>query len=799
MNPLPPSLPSAFMPQEVHLRDYLGVIFRRRKTFLQVCSAVFIGVVLYTFLVKPVYEASATLHVKEEKGKEGLLGELGLSTANPVDAELEILKSRTNAEQVVKRLHLDWQITKKSEGLAFKLLDFSSLARNPSYEIELTGPGAFTVRDDDGNIVGRGETGQLVRSKGVTLLLNILRGKAGDRFRVTLLPFNDTVEELREVITAREIGRKTSIIRLASTSTNPVEARDVVNTLVQAYLEQAISFKTEEAGRTVNFVEDQLEGLRGELDNSEKNLQTYKSSAGVVKLDTEAEELVKKLSETEKARAGVSLQKKQVEFALDALKDSMRRGVTYSPAILRDDPLGAGMAAKLTDLEVQKRALLNDYTEQHPAVKALSGQIEELQRKIQATFETSLKDLTKQERTVTQQIAGYEAELKRLPEAERDLARLTRLSKVNADIYTFLLHKHEEARIAKAATIGSINIVDPAIVPDRPLKPQKGMNLILGLLAGCMLGIGLAFFQEYLDDTIKDAEEAKRIMGLPLMAEIPYIPRRETAGGDEDAISLVTRREPKSQVAEAFRSLRTSLHFSVVNREKKILLVTSTFPNEGKSVISANLTHTLSQTGARVLLIDCDLRRSSLHVKFGLSQVPGLTELLTGDTTFAQTLHDTGISGIDLITAGTSPPNPSELLGSEAMRQFLQLHREEYDHIVIDAPPVLAVTDAPVLTALADLVVVVMEAGRVPIRAARHMREMLVSVHAPLAGLVLNDKTAKGEAYGYYGGRYSQYDRHRYGYGYGYYSDEEPAPAKKVSWWNSFRRTRPQGKGRGVR
>lgn len=784
---IPTSQSNPLRPQQEDIFEYIAVIMRRWKTFVAAFLAVFICVALYTCMMKPVYEATATLHVKEDKGKGGLLGELALNTSNPVNAELEILKSRTNAEQVVKRLHLDWQVSKMSDGLSFRIVAFSSTAKDPVYEIKLNSDGIFKVKDSNGNIVGEGQSGQLIKGANFTLLLNDVKGEKGDKFTLKQLPFDDVVSVLRNGIKAVEVGRMTSVIKVSYNSTDPVMARDVVNTLIQSYLEQNISFKAEEASRTVNFVEDQIQGLRKDLDNSEKDLQVYKSSTGVVSLDNEARELIQKISEMEKARADVILQKKQIEFALDSLKTSMRKGTIYSPAIMRDDPLVASMASKLSELEVQKKALRNDYTENHPAVKTIQGQIEEIQRKIRSTYETNLNNLAKQQSNVTHELSLYEKRMRSLPEAERDLARLTRISSVNAGIYTFMLQKHEEARIAKASTISNIDIVDQAIAPSHPVKPKKAQNLLLGLLFGCMLGIGLVFFQEYLDDTIKDAEEAKRVMGLPLLGVIPHINGRDpkatgTIPKDEP---LVTQSEPKSAVAESFRSLRTNLHFTAINKQKKIMLFTSTFQGEGKSAITANEAVVISQTGARVLIIDCDLRRSSLHQKFGHSKTPGLSEILTGDTTFEKAKHITGISGLDLITAGTTPPNPSELLGSEEMRQLLLNQRENYDYILIDAPPVLAVTDAPVLATISDIVILIMEAGRVPIKAAQHMRETLTTLQASFAGLIINDKTGKGESYGYYGSRYYRYGRrYGYGYGYGYYSDEPKTNGKKTTWNN---------------
>jgi len=568
-------------------------------------------------------------------------------------------------------------------------------------------------------------------------------------------------------------------------------ASAMVNTLVQAYLEQTLSFRTEEAGNTVKFVEDQLKGTREELDRSEQNLQTYKSTSGMVKLDAEAEELVRKLSEVEKERASVTLQRNQVEFALEALKNARRKGGVYSPAAFKDDPLIGTMAAKLTELEMQRRALVAENTERHPQVKAVQGQIDQLQRKIQSTFETARLNLTKQESSIKQQIAEYEARLGKLPEAERTQARLMRHSKVNADIYTFLLQKHEEARIAKASTISNINIVDPAIVPEYPVKPQKSRNLLLGLLVGLMVGAGAAFFVDHLDDTIKDEEEAKRALGWPLLAMIPSIEGAAKGSGPAD---LVVQTNPKSSSAEAFRGLRTAVHFSSLKRDCKVVMITSSFPGEGKTTVAANLALTFAQSGNRVLLVDCDLRRPGLHKIFGHSRNPGVTEVLAGDASLAKALHTTGIDNIALLTAGIIPPNPAELLCSDRMRDLLTRLRASYDMVILDAPPVVPVTDAPLLTALTDLVVVVVETGRIPANAAKRMKELLQSVRAPVAGFVLNDRTSLfSDTYGYYGkGHYGR----RY-YGYAYYGADDPTTEKhrKKPWWKKLRKQRQEARG----
>jgi len=764
-------------PQEVHLSDYIRVILRRRKTFFLSFGVVFVGVLLYTIIMKPVYEATATLNIKDEKAKSGVLGELSLlASSSPVDAEIEIIKSRTIAEEVVERLHLDWNVMTTEGEAVCRLAEFSDAASGHVYELEITGPAGYLLREDSGALIGQGVVGQRFKAGGVTLLVTEQRGAKGDTCRLERRDFNATVASLRTNVKVSEVGKKTNIVRIAYSSNDPVRARDVVNTLVQAYLDQTIAFKTEEASRTVAFVEGQLKGVRQDLDKAETDLQGYKATAGVVKLDTEAEELIKKFSDSEKERAGVNLQKKQIEFALSSLKESARKGVAYSPAVMSDDPLVAGMAAKLADLEVQKQALLPEYTKDHPQVRAIQGQIDELQRKIRATYETAQKNLTKREGDIAKRLGDYEMKLKQLPAAERELARFLRIAKVNADIYTFLLQKHEEARIAQASTISNIKIVDPAITPDKPVKPQKKKNVLLGLLVGLMLGVGLAFFHDYMDDTIKDGEEAKRLLGWPLLGIIPYI-QTETEEGLRCDANLISHQKPKSAAAEAFRSLRTSLHYSSARKQRKVILVTSSFPGEGKTTISANLAEIFSQTGARVLLIGCDLRRPTLHQIFGFARTPGLTELLAGDCQLSEALHQTGINALDFINAGTVPPNPAELLGSEEMAAILTELRGEYDYIILDAPPTLAVSDTPILAACCDAVVVLMEVGRIPAKVASRLREILNAADVPIAGLVINDKAGRGEHYGYYG----------YNYG-GYYGDEEGKPLVRTPLWRRLLR-----------
>jgi tyrosine-protein kinase Etk/Wzc len=270
---------------------------------------------------------------------------------------------------------------------------------------------------------------------------------------------------------------------------------------------------------------------------------------------------------------------------------------------------------------------------------------------------------------------------------------------------------------------------------------------------------------------------------------IPAIDIEEESGAHDRTARLVVMKKPKSSVAEAFRGLRTAIHFSSLRRDSKVIMITSSFPGEGKTTIAANLALTFAQAGNRVIMVDCDLRRPSLNTIFGHSRTPGITEVLAGDTRLADALHVTDLPNISLLSAGTIPPNPAELLCSDSMRDLLKGLRDSYDMVIIDAPPVIPVTDAPLLTAFTDMVVVVVESGRIPLKAAQRMKELLQSVQAPIAGFILNDRTSLySETYGYYGKGYygkGYYGRRYYGYSY-YGTDEQKDTRPKKSWWRKL-------------
>ena len=303
----------------INIFDYIAVMIRRWKIIAFALLIVLIIVAFKTFTMKPIYEAYSTVHINQNNTTIMQMTPIyWRDTTAEMNTEIQIMKSRSVAEKVAQRLHSNWQVSDKSDGLTFKILEFTSTAKKPFYRIKLTSADAYEMNDENGKLVGHGQSGILMIKDGLSLLINDIKGKNGDSFELNLLPLEDAASQIQGGFNASLYGKDINIIKTSYMSTDPVVARDMLNTFVQAYIEQTIVSRTEESSRTVSFIDDQIKNLRGNLDTAEKDLQSYKSKTGMVKLDDEAQVLINKISEMEKKRTEATLQKKQLEFARNA-------------------------------------------------------------------------------------------------------------------------------------------------------------------------------------------------------------------------------------------------------------------------------------------------------------------------------------------------------------------------------------------------------------------------------------------------------------------------------------------------
>jgi tyrosine-protein kinase Etk/Wzc len=406
----------------------------------------------------------------------------------------------------------------------------------------------------------------------------------------------------------------------------------------------------------------------------------------------------------------------------------------------------------LAQKEVERRSLLEERTDRDPAVLVLSAAIDDLRRKIEQVLANTARALEGRRASLTKVLGEYNEQLAGLPGIEKDLAALTRTSDVNANIYKFLLEKHEEARIAKAATVGNIRVIDYAVTPTVPVRPKTKLNLLLGLITGLILAAVVAFVLEYVDDSLKTLSEVERLVGQPIYGVVPRITVED---GQGPSSILVTRTNPKSPISEAFRTLRTNIQFADPDRRLHSLLVTSAGPSEGKSTIVTNLAITLADLAIPTLLIDCDLRKPNLHNLLTAPRDPGLTSVIMGEIPWREAIQPTAVTNLSFLPSGPIPPNPTELLGSRPMREMIEAARQEFPMILLDSPPVVAVTDAALLSSVVDATLLVVEVGRSRAQAVNRAVDLLQNVQARLLGVVANHVAASGFRYDY--GYYSYY------------------------------------------
>jgi tyrosine-protein kinase Etk/Wzc len=363
----------------------------------------------------------------------------------------------------------------------------------------------------------------------------------------------------------------------------------------------------------------------------------------------------------------------------------------------------------------------------------LNGEIEELKSRIGAALDNVARTLKSKMDTSAQLIAKYEGELRGLPQAERELAALTRKTMVTGELYSFLLKKHEEMRIAQAGIVGNLRIVEQPVTPLLPVAPKKTRITALGLLTGLILGIGLTFLAESMDDTVKGAAKLERQFGLPVFGEIPSVIKSRPG----ETPLLLSGSEPLN-LEESFNTLATNLRFIGARSGLKRILFASSDTGEGKTTCMVNLGYTLATRGARVLLIDCDLRRPSLHRILGVREQPGLSQVLVSGNSWREAVIRARKAKIDVLPAGPIPPNQAELLDGDAFAQLLSSAAEAYDYVLLDVPPVLAFSDAAIVSTRVDGVFVIAAAGRTRSPALERTLALLRNVQAPIRGAIVN-------------------------------------------------------------
>lgn len=675
---------------------------------------------LYLRVTPKVYSVDAMVQVEESKGTSAaLLGDLSKVAGeqkSPADPEIEILKSRLVLGQVIRNLNLDIKIIDKNNSILNKFIAGNGEALDYKHDSVL-------YHDDDGSLLIRQlDVPQRYLDKPLELKLknqstfelifndvvvftgalnkpNNQQTKDG-LWQVNLNLQGDTNKQkfvlVRQAITTAvnsfnndyavaEKGKMTGVVGLSYNGTDKNLITQVLNNVLTVYHEQNIERKSLESKQTLAFLDKQLPELRKQLEDSEIKFNQFREKYKTVDVNAESELLLKQNIDLEKLK--IDLQQKQAE-----------------------------LSAK--------------YTNDHPLIRQIDAQVTEINKKL----------------------AELNNRLTQLPETQRLYLQLYRDVKVNTELYTTLLNSYQQLKIAKAGEIGNVRIIDTAVEPVYPIKPRSLIILALSIFVGGFIGVLIALIKNILRTGIKDSAQIENELDLPVYATVPRSPVQETRMQilkKKKSIPVLAIKNSDDIAIESLRSIRTTIHFALANAKNNVIAIAGPAPEVGKSFISTNLATIFAQSDKRILLIDADLRRGYLHKYFNQETSPGLAEYLNGLNDLPQAIHTSQVPNLDIMTRGKSPANPAELLGSSKFKEMLEKLSDMYDYILIDTPPVLAVTDGIIVSQYAGVNLIVARYAKTQIKELELTISRFEQAGSKVNGFILNDIQRGSNSYGY--------------------------------------------------
>ncbi|QAS41384.1 polysaccharide biosynthesis tyrosine autokinase [Acinetobacter baumannii] len=687
---------------------------------------------LYLRVTPDTYSVDALVQVEDSKGASAaLLGDLSqmIEQKSPAQAEIEILKSRLVLGSVIKDLHLNIQVSSTENTFTHRLLSDTDYKTEYAKKSVLFKDGlkSFDIRQFeipayylDKNLlldfdkqslrltdpdteeviltVPLNQANSVTGPYGLWKVAIFTKDQFDSTYNIKKLSLPLAIKSISSDYSVEEKGKLTGILGLSYQGQDQEHITKVLNAILATYSAQNIERRSAESAQTLKFLDEQLPDLKKQLDDAERQFNKFRQQYNTVDVTKESELYLTQSITLETKKA--ELEQKQAE-----------------------------MAAK--------------YTAEHPAMREINGQLT----------------------AINKQIGELNSTLKQLPDVQRQYLQLYREVEVKTQLYTALLNSYQQLRIAKAGEIGNVRIVDTAVEPVEPIKPKKLLVLILSVLAGGFIGTLIALLRNMLRTGIKDSGQIENELDLPVYATVPRSPIQESLIKilkKKKSIPILAVKNSDDIAIESLRSIRTAIHFALANAKNNIIMIAGPSPEVGKSFISTNLATIFAQGDKRVLLIDADMRRDYMHKYFDVDVKPGLSELLSGQVDLQKVLHKTQVANLDVITRGKSPTNPSEILSSNQFKELLEQLQSQYDHIIIDTPPVLAVTDGIIISQYTGVNLIVARYAK------SQMKELELTVNrfeqagVKVNGFILNDIQRASAGYGY-----------GYNYAYAYKAQKE--------------------------
>lgn len=716
--------------QETTLLDYWRMINKRGRLILLVALVVFSLVAIVTLKMTRKYEAIGRIMVSRDNGdviadqltqQAGGGGGGGGDLNTEIETQANIVQSDSLALSVIQQMHL------------YQEPDFAGKYAKANYDGGVTPLG--TPPDMDPRLQEQ--------------MLKIFKGDVS----VVEVP-------------------NTRIIEIHFFSPNPKLAADVAEQIAVTLEQRGTQARYDATTSATQWLGTELNDLKHQVEQSEQDLVEYQKKAGIVGLDDKQNTIMTRLDDLNHALTLVENDRatKEANFqSIQSQKPELSAAVPATSQIYK-------LREQETDLKGQYAQAMAQFGDQYPKAVAIANQLKELQsaiaeenQRIAAELKSDYQISKSHEQSLDEIFQQQKQDAVDLSERSVEYKILEHDAESYRDLYESLTKTLKQAEVLASLQSSNISVIDTPVIPSHPSRPNIPRNLAIGAVVGLAFGIASAFTFEMLDNRIYRPEEIPAVTNLPVLASIPFLSRsseddeleREGESGTaKDLVGLVSWQRPRSELAEAYRSLRTAILLSSSEAAPRTILVTSGLPQEGKSTTAFNVATVLAQRGGRVLLIDADLRRPTVHELLGLDKAhTGLTNVLTSTQPLKDAVCKSSVPNLEALPAGPLPPNPAELLGSATMRKLLEQCKEEYDFVIVDAPPVLSVTDAVVLSVEVDAVLVVVRAGASTKHCIRKTSELLSGVGARALGVVVNAmRMSSADGYYYYGkAKYSQY------------------------------------------
>ncbi len=701
---------------EIDLGRLLGTLLDNRWLIIGVTVLFTIIGIMYVTLKTPIYKADALIQVEQSSGNS-LLNDLSsmLPEAKPQSAaEIELIKSRMVIGKTIKDLSLDTVVQQKyfpivGKGLArifeqepgkiaVSRLEVPASWLDESFELTVLSDNTYEVSSETVNFSGN--VGRLESNNGISLLVSDIKAPAGTVFFIRKQSDLSAINDLLGRFSVEDKGKSTGVLQLSLEGEDPATTNKILNSISQNYFKQNVERKSEEAGKSLAFLEEQLPSVRESLNEAENKLNKFRQQNDSVDLSLEAK----------------------------AVLDTT-----------------VSVESQLNELTFKEAEISKLYTREHPAYKAL------LEKRI----------------TLEQERDKLNRRIGSMPKTQQEILRLTRDVQAGQDVYMQLLNKQQELSINKASTVGYVRIIDTAVTQPKPVKPRKTLLILLSFILGGVVSVAFVAIKTLLHKGIESPEQLEEL-GINVYASVPlseWQQKKDRAlisrgkKGNTRSTELLAVGNPADLAIEAIRSLRTSLHFAMMEAKNNVLMISGASPAIGKTFVSANLGAVVAQAGQRVLIVDCDMRKGYAHELMGCQGNDGLSDILSGQMPIEKGVRKTAIENMDFISRGQIPPNPSELLMHVRFNEFIKWASENYDLVLLDTPPILAVTDAAIISRHAGTSLLV---ARFEVNT---LKEIEVSIRrfeqngAEIKGVILNAIVKRAASY--------------YGYGnYNYYAYE---------------------------